>query len=738
MTLLWTWPGGGGPGRVGRVTSPSSDDPRHTSPTDVVHLRRDGTSVVVLLGRGLPRILHWGADLGALTGADLEAIRLQTMATIGDSEVHAPQPVSVMPQLADGWVERPALAGRRGDHTAWAPSFVHASHTTDDHALTAVAVDGASGLQISVTLALEVGGVLAVSAALTNTGADDYEVTALELHLPVPHRARVLADVTGRWAQERTRQRREFQVGHWVRESRGGKPGFESPWVTMAGTDGFAHRAGEVWGIHLGWSGSQVAVATRTPYDTRTLSAGEILLPGEVVLAPGETYRSPVLLGSHGVGTDAMAERFHTLVRSWSNQQAASRPVIWNTWEAVYFDVDPEVLAECARRAAALGVERFVVDDGWFTGRRDDTSSLGDWVVDPERWPNGMKPLADLVHSLGMEFGLWVEPEMVNLDSDLARSHPEWFFDAGHGVGLPSRHQHVLDLTHPEAYAHVRDQISSVIAEVGVDALKWDHNRYLLDAGHQPMGTAAVRAQGLAARALMSELIAAHPGLQIESCSSGGGRADLGMMQIATRMWPSDINDPHERAHILAVTGLLLPPEVVGTHMGASPDHITGRSPSRDIRGLLAVGGHFGVEAPLERLDQSELDELAHWIAVHKRHRDLLHSGRVVHVDTDPAVAVRGVVAADGSEALFSYVVLHRPATWPPERWRIEGLDPDGRYRVTPVPMTGGSRTEPAWAAASPSAEPLVASGRALAEIGLEGPRLNPDEGLLIHLEIAR
>ncbi|CAI9406506.1 Alpha-galactosidase [Aestuariimicrobium sp. T2.26MG-19.2B] len=718
---------------VNNAAQPSTEPSTSGNPTRVAHLRRDGVSVVVELGRGLPRILHWGADLGELTESDLAAVELQTRATTGDSRVHAPYPVTVLPALAEGWVERPSLSGHRTDHTAWAPLFTAAGHELTDHQVVARADDEASGLALAVHLALEVGGVLTLTCTLTNTGDTDFELTSLEPHLPVPSRATELVDFTGRWAQERTRQRREFLVGHWVRESRGGKPGFESPWVTMATTHEAGHRSGEVWGIHLGWSGSQVTAATRTPYDTRALSAGEMLLPGEVVLAPGRSHTSPTLFAAWGRGMDAMAERFHTLVRSWPNQRAARRPVTWNSWEAVYFDVDPDTLMAAARRAAEIGVERVVVDDGWFTGRRDDTSSLGDWVVDTQRWPQGMKPLADLVHSLGMEFGLWVEPEMVNLDSDLARSHPEWLFDAGHGAGLPSRHQHVLDLTHPEAWRHVRDQISTVIGEVGIDALKWDHNRYLLDAGHQPSGAPAVRAQTVAALALMRDLIERHPGLQIESCSSGGGRADLGVMQIATRMWPSDINDPHERTSILAATELLLPPEVTGTHLGASPDHITGRSFSLATRGLLALGGHLGIEAPLERLPQAQLDELAAWVALHRRHRDLLHSGRVVHVDTDPAIAVRGVVAEDSSEALFSLVVLNRPVTWPAERWRLEGLDPHRRYRVSELSATGAARSEPAWLA-----ESITASGAALIEIGLECPRLNPDTGVLVHVEEVR
>ncbi|WP_203568604.1 alpha-galactosidase [Aestuariimicrobium ganziense] len=700
----------------------------------LTHLRRDGVSVVVLTDERLPRILHWGADLGELDDAALAGLHSATAATVGDSAVTFPQPVSVLPALAEGWLERPSLSGARSGGRAWSPLFAVTTREAGEHHLRVEARDEASALGLVVELTLEVGGVLAARAIVTNTGDDDYHLHTCELSLPVPAQAREQADFAGRWAQERQFQRREFQPGQWVRESRGGKPGLENQWLVMAGEPGFGHRRGQVWAAHLAWSGSQAVAAQRTPYDTRVLSAGELIAPDEVVLAPGESYYSPTLYGSHGVGTDRVAHRFHRLVRSWGHQQRATRPVTWNSWEAVYFDHDPQVLAQAVERAASIGVERVVLDDGWFGKRRDDHTSLGDWTVDRERWTEGLKPFADLVHSLGMEFGLWVEPEMISVDSDLARAHPDWFFDAGHGIGLPSRQQYVLDLGHPEAKRHILEAMSALITEIGIEAFKWDHNRYLLEGGHQPTGAAGQRNQTLAALEIMDELTRRHSdigsgGFQIESCASGGGRADLRVMASCTRMWPSDCNDPHERVQILTGTEMLLPPEVIGTHVGASPDHITGRTMALNFRGTMALIGHYGIEAPLERVDEATLAEYGRWIALHKRFRGLLHTGEVLHLDTDPSVAVRGVVAENGSQALYSYAVLHRPTTWPPERLRLEGLDDDRTYRVEVVERPEGQALPP-WADAA-----VELPGRVLATVGLEGASLRPDHCILVHAQ---
>ncbi|MBZ2195437.1 alpha-galactosidase [Ruania sp. N2-46] len=701
------------------------------------HLRRGGTSVVLNLDGGrLPRILHWGADLGNLDEAALLSYAGAVEPTIGDSAVTYPQPVPVVPTLAEGWLGRPGIAGSRGGR-AFAPLFREARSTVDDVdgtvRIRTTATDLASELQIDITTELGLSGLLRIAMELTNTGTDDYRLDAVEVALPLPSEAGEILDLTGRWALERVPQRHPLQVGSWVRESRGGKPGLDHTTMLTAGEPSFGFRKGRVWGVHLGWSGNQVLAAELMPAGTRSLRAGEVLLPDEVVLAPGETYRSPWVYGSWGEGLDELASRVHRHLRARPTHPRSARPVVLNTWEAVYFDHDPERLTILAEQSAALGIERFVVDDGWFLGRRDDTRGLGDWLVDPAVWPDGLEPLAARVHELGMEFGLWVEPEMVNLDSDLAREHPEWVFDAGHGPGLPSRYQHVLDLTHEEAYALVLERISAVVDRLAIDFLKWDHNRYLTDAGHSRDGRPAVRRQTQQAYRMMDELRSRHPGLEIESCASGGGRIDLGVLEHTDRVWPSDCNDPHDRVDIQRWTGLLVPPELQGTHIGAMESHTTHRVAPLDFRAATAFWGHFGIELDIASLQPEETEAVRNWIHQHRAMRDLLHSGDVVHADTQPAVRLEGVVATDRRSALFQFVVLDRPPVWPPERLRFPGLDPDLTYRVTE--FTAGAPA-PRDQCAPWLATGVTLPGRVLAEAGVEAPSLDVDRSMLLRLEV--
>ena len=364
-------------------------------------------------------------------------------------------------------------------------------------------------------------------------------------------------------------------------------------------------------------------------------------------------------------------------------------------------------------------------------GVHDDTNSFGVWTVDPDVWPEGLDPLAARVHELGMQFGLWFEPEMVNLDSELARDHPEWIFDGGHGPGLPSRHQHVLDLGHDGAYRLVFDRISELVARLGIDYIKWDHNRYLTDAGHSADGRPGVHRQTERTYRMMRELREKHPGLEIESCASGGGRIDLGVLEHTDRVWSSDCNDPHERIDIQRWTGLLLPPELQGTHIGAATSHTTGRYATLPFRAATVFWGNLGIEADLTKIDDAEFTELRAWVAAHRELRSLLHSGTVVHADTAPEVRLEGVVADDGSEALFQFAVLARPAAWPPARLRLPGLDPDRRYRVEEFAVTDAvpDGQRPPW-----MRSPFVLPGRVLADSGLEAPSLDVDRSVLLRL----
>ncbi|HEY4152778.1 MAG TPA: alpha-galactosidase [Pseudolysinimonas sp.] len=705
----------------------------------VVHLHSGGTSLVVDLRDGrLPRILHWGAAIGEPAADELLALAEALRPDIGDSAITLPQPVPVVPQLAEGWLGRPGIAGSRAG-SRFAPLFTdavssitRAGDTADDAGmrLRTVARDEVSGLELAIELEVTPSGLVRVAGELRNAGDDDYRVDTLELTLPIPERAAELLDLTGRWSRERVPQRHNLPVGTWLRESRGGKPGLDHTVVLLAGEPGFGFRRGSVWGVHLGWSGSQALAAELMPSNVRLLRGGELLLPSELVLAPGASYRTPWLWGSWGEGMDELAGRFHRMLRARPEHPRAPRPVLVNTWEAVYFDQDPAALLALAQRSAELGVERFVVDDGWFSGRRDDRSSLGDWTVDTTVWPEGLDPLAARVHELGMQFGLWFEPEMVNLDSDLARDHPEWVADAGHGPGIPSRHQHVLDLTHPEAYDLVLDRMRELIAGLGIEFIKWDHNRFLTDVGSTPTGAPAVRGQVLAAYRMMDALRAEFPGLEIESCASGGGRIDLGMLERTDRVWPSDCNDPLERVGVQRWTELLLPPELLGTHIGAERSHTTGRTAPLSFRAAVAFEGNLGVELDLTRLDAETLAEVAGWIELHQRFRPLLHSGDVVHADTDPSVQLDGVVAADGSEALFRFTQLVRPPTWPPARLRLPGLDPTRRYRLERLAVPSAAESGgPAWLSTG-----VELSGRILSEVGVEAPTLPPERAVLLHV----
>jgi alpha-galactosidase len=406
--------------------------------------------------------------------------------------------------------------------------------------------------------------------------------------------------------------------------------------------------------------------------------------------------------------------------------------VTFNVWEAVYFDQRSDRVHELAETAAKVGAERFVLDDGWFLGRRDDTAGLGDWTVDAAVWPQGLRPLADHVHALGMQFGLWVEPEMVNLDSDLARAHPDWVLQVPGRLPVPARHQQVVDVAHPEAFAYLRERIVSLVREIGVDYLKWDHNRDLVDAGSTRTGRASVHDQTVATYALLDAIRAECPGLEIESCSSGGARVDLEILQRTDRVWASDCIDAHERQQIQRWTAQLLPPELVGTHIGAARAHTTGRVLDLSFRAATAVLGHLGIEWDLGEASDAELADLARWIEVGKEHRALVAHGTTVRLDLDESVWVHGVVAPDRREALFAVVVRDRPATWPPGRVALAGLDPDLTYRIEPVGPdagAGSATTRPAWWATG-----LTLPGAALMSAGFQLPALDPDHAALVHL----
>lgn len=694
----------------------------------ILHLRAAGSSLVLDVpvqdGGDLPAVLHWGRDLGALDDDRLTALAAALVPAVPPSAIDVPLRLSVLPTREQGWTGRPGFEGFwSGTGAAAAPLVARPAERRAERTVRLTA--DAGPLRVTTDVELTEQGVLRVRHALEHRGVDDaFVVGALDVTLPVPDRAREVLDFTGLWAHERRPQRVTPGHGAWTRETRHGRPGHDDPFLLVAGVPGFGFGTGEVWATHVAWSGDKRQWTERQALGRAVLGGGELLAPGEVRLAPGERYDAPWLVAAwSGTGLDGLSDRFHAWVRSWATGRRPRR-VVLNTWEAVYFDHDAATLDRLVDVAADVGAERFVLDDGWFRGRTDATRALGDWTVDPVAWPHGLHPLVERVHARGMDLGLWVEPEMVSPDSDLARAHPDWV--VGGVEALTWRDQRTLDLGHPDAYAHVRDALVALLDEYPLASLKWDHNRDLLHG--------CAHRQTTAFYALLDELRARYPDLEIESCASGGARIDLGVLPRVDRVWTSDTNDPLERQTIQRWTGLLVPPEYLGGHLGAPTAHTTGRVATTAFRCATALFGSAGIEWDLTRATTQDLDDVRTWVADHVARRALLHGGRVVRADVaDPALLVHGVVAHDRRQAFYAVVALDAPQAALPEPVRLVGLDPASTYRVRVV----GPPPQQVQAAPAPwlTHGEVTLPGVVLGDVGLAAPLLAAQSALLLAVE---
>ncbi len=647
------------------------------------------------------------------------------------------RPCALLPEHGLGWFGRPGLSGHRLDAgnrpvagRDWSPVFRPTGIESDGRRAVVSAEDVTAGLRLVTEAEAVQGGAIRVRHTLTNTGPQPYVVDSLEVVFPLPAQAGEVLDFTGRQTAERIPQRHQLGDGLWLREGRRGHTGHDSATVVVAGEPGFRFGHGDVFGVHVAWSGNTVHRVERLPSSLletddgphrllpglTTIGGGELLLPGEITLAEGETYTTPwVFFAASRAGLDSLAAQFHGYLRSLPAHPRTPRPVNLNVWEAVYFRHDFGTLAELADIAAGIGVERYVLDDGWFTGRRSDRAGLGDWQVDEAVWPGGLHRLADYVLARGMQFGLWIEPEMVNPDSELYRAHPDWILSAGGRVPPLQRHQLVLDLTRPEVADYLFRRISAVLSRYPISYVKWDCNRDVIDAGSGlRAGAPAAHAQVLGVYALIDRLRRQHPDVEWEACAAGGGRIDLAILERFQRVWPSDMTDAQARQSIQRWTGQLVPPEYLGAHVSAPFSHQTGRYMPLPLRCATAMFGHMGIEWDITQASQEELDQLAAWIELHKRHRDLIHSGRMVRLDSiDDTAWMHGVVAADQSTALMCYVQLDVPRHDQAVAMRIPGLDPARRYQATDV------TPEPGASLVNDHGSGVDVSGAALAEIGL-------------------
>ncbi|WP_372967308.1 alpha-galactosidase [Microbacterium sp.] len=723
----------------------------------VVALRAAGAAFVLQISDPIPRVLHWGADLGDLSPTTASALALTGGPAQLNNSPDIPRTFSALPTEYEGWSGTPALSGHaQGRATTPRPRLVrHRVEVPSDALGGSISLefeDTIAGVRTDLRYRLDAHGVLSVDTSLARDaalsprlGSIAYTVSGVVSLLPLPERATEILDFTGKWCRERSPQRSPLGFGTHRRAAHRGKPGHDSPFLLAAGTAGFGFGHGEIWATHLAWSGEQQYLAERLPEGAGAFSSilgtGEDLHPGEIILEDGDRYDAPTALfiWSDG-GLDQISDRLHRRLRARPAHPRTPRPLVLNTWEAVYFDHDLDRLTALIERAAEVGVERIVLDDGWFRGRREADAGLGDWYVDDQVWPEGLGPLVDAVRARGMEFGLWFEPEMINLDSDLARAHPDWVLGPAEGLGPESRSQHVLDIARPEAYAYLLERIDALVRQHSIDYLKWDHNRDLLEAvsraddGDRP----SVHRQTRALYRLLDELRERHPGLEIETCSGGGGRVDLGILDRTDRVWASDCNDPVERIQIERWTRALVPPELIGSHLGASRSHTTARHTDLSFRLVAALTAHAGIEQDLTAVDDDELAVIARWTGLYREFRELLHSGRVVNADlSDQATALAGVVAQDGSQALFTWSRFATSAAGQSGRVRFPGLDAAATYRIRIREELGATSrhqgNDPDWVTAA-VADAIEVPGSVLAVAGVPLPTLNPQQAMLIDL----
>jgi alpha-galactosidase len=708
---------------------------------DHIRFDSDDTSLILMTTIGVPpQILHWGKRLGDMVTTD-ELVKL-SMLQGGPGSADTPISASLALEPGLGLLGPTGFAAHRAG-LDWGSRFDVLSTTASPGNATIKCHDPRTSLRLDYAIAFDVAtGVVTIGTTLTNDGVGPLDLSEMATAcLPIPQPMTELIGFSGRWSDEFRRERLSRFTGGYVRENRRGRTSHDSFPALILCTSSTNEGAGEAYGLHLAWSGNH-RLRVDTLIDGRVFaSLGALLSPGEVRLAAGEVYRSPDIVAAYSSrGLSALSRQFHAHVRRnilRASTRGKVRPVHYNTWEAVYFDHDVTRLKTLATRAADIGVERFVLDDGWFGSRRDDLSGLGDWTVSGAVYPHGLGPLIDHVTGLGMEMGIWFEPEMVNPDSDLFRAHPDWVLKIEGVDQVPFRHQYVLDIARDEVANYLFGQIDQILSAYSIGYIKWDMNRDLNHPG-DAAGYPRAHAQVEALYALIDRIRAAHPAVEIETCSSGGGRPDMGILAHTDRIWTSDSNDAIDRQSIQRGASYFLPLDVMGAHVGPRHCHVTGRSLSMAMRAGTALMGHMGIEINLLSEPENELAELKAAIALHKVHRALLHQGDLYRLDLPDYLNGVGVVASDQREALFSIAFVKGHAAILPCRFLPAGLDPDAWYRLRLIwPQGWRSRSAPSVVnALDVTGEGAVLSGDALMNFGVQLPLSLPETVLLFHLQI--
>ncbi|MGB6406951.1 MAG: alpha-galactosidase [Planococcus donghaensis] len=539
------------------------------------------------------------------------------------------------------------------------------------------------------------------SAQFINHGQVAVDLTtALSASIDLPDADFEMVQLSGSWARERHIKSRKLVPGiQSIASTRGTSSAQQNPFLALKRPETTEHQ-GEVYGFSLVYSGNFLAQVEVDHYDVTRLMMGINPFDFNWRLETEETFQTPeVVMVYSADGLNRMSQTFHRLYRTrlargkWRDRE---RPVLINNWEATYFDFDEQKIFELAQSSKELGVELFVLDDGWFGKRDDDTTSLGDWSVDPRKLPNGITQLAKDITDLGIEFGLWFEPEMVSKVSELYKAHPDWVISVPNRQMSHGRNQLVLDFSRQEVVDYIYNLMADVLQDAPISYVKWDMNRYMTEVGSLELPANRQREVAhryiLGVYSLYERLTTEFPHVLFESCAGGGSRFDPGLLHYAPQGWTSDDTDAVERLKIQYGTSLVYPISSMGAHVSAVPNHQVGRVTSLKTRANVAYFGAFGYELDVTLMTDAEKEEVKTQINFYKENRLLIQQGQFYRIDSPFAECSNRtswmVVSENQNEAIFGYYqVLSRPN---PGLTRVffKGLHPEFEYAIDGIDET--------------------------------------------------
>ncbi|MBF0779178.1 alpha-galactosidase [Streptococcus cuniculi] len=529
---------------------------------------------------------------------------------------------------------------------------------------------------------------LARSAKIT-TGEHATKIEGcLSFTLDMPRKDFVVHSLMGRYGYEKEWTRTPLTSGRYeIGSVRGASGHSQTPFIALA-DEAITEDSGEIYTAHLVYSGNFKAFAETSPLHHTRWGIGLNDQAFSWQLEAHQSFQTPeALLSYTDQGLTAMTQTSHAFIKRHlvrSSFVDKARPILINNWEATYFDFTEEKILELAQTASQTGIELFVLDDGWFGRRDDDESSLGDWFVNRAKLPHGLEGLARSVNGLGMEFGLWFEPEMISIDSELYRAHPDWAIQITGRDPIYSREQLVLDLSQDQVCDYIIDSVTRILESANITYVKWDMNRNITSMPETVANGERYEFHHrymLGLYRILETLTMRFPHILFESCSGGGGRNDLGMIYYMPQAWASDNTDAIGRLSIQEGTSLIYPVNSLGAHVSAVPNHQVGRVTPLETRGNVAMmGGAFGYELDLTSLEQEEIDEITEQVATYKSIRATVQNGQCYRLARTSNTQSTIYVNEDQSQAVFTFVKILAQPEAPLIQVRLKGLDPEAQY----------------------------------------------------------